>query len=214
MMFYPNASYTFIIWLYVLSVQLIYLPFTLYAFLRNSSLLFICFHDLLIITTPHYLPRNFILIFHRKNVSHQVFLQPIFAFYEKRLASRWPTMGFFHNIYTFRLPFNKSRSFQFTLCKLVLRSVFVVFTTLVAMMLPFFNAVLGLLGAMAFWPLTVYFPVTMYMAQAKIKRGTCKWVALQSLSVFALLVSLVSAVGSAADMIQHLKHAKVFHITY
>ncbi|KAJ8618649.1 hypothetical protein MRB53_014835 [Persea americana] len=146
--------------------------------------------------------------------AYQVFLQPVFAFYEKWLASRWPTVGFFHKIYTFRLPFDKSRSFQFTLCRLVLRTVFVVFTTLVSMMLPFFNAVLGLLGAMAFWPLTVYYPVTMYIKQSKIKRGTCKWLVLQGLSVFALIVSLVSAVGSVADIIQRLKHARMFHISY
>lgn len=143
-----------------------------------------------------------------------MFLQPVFAFYEKWLASRWPTVGFFHKIYTFRLPFDNSCSFQFTLCRLVLRTVFVVFTTMVSMMLPFFNAVLGLLGAMAFWPLTVYYPVTMYITQSKIKRGTCKWLVLQGLSMFALIVSLVSAVGSVADIIQRLKHARMFHISY
>lgn len=147
--------------------------------------------------------------------AYQVYVQPIFAQYEKWLSSRWPTTGFFHTVYTLKFPFVKSPSFRFTLCKLVLRTLYVVFTTLVAMLLPFFNAVLGLLGALAFWPLTVYFPVTMYMAQAKIKRANLpKWLMLQSLSIFALLVSLISAVGSVADIAQRLKHAKVFHIAY
>ncbi|KAJ6426196.1 hypothetical protein OIU84_026724, partial [Salix udensis] len=36
------------------------------------------------------------------------------------------------------------------------------------MIFPFFNSVLGLIGAMSFWPLTLYFPVQMYISQAKI----------------------------------------------
>ncbi|XP_058097711.1 amino acid permease 4-like [Magnolia sinica] len=144
--------------------------------------------------------------------AYQLYAQPMFAFFEKWLGSKWPTAGFFHTVYTIRLPFG-SCSFQFTLCKLILRTVFVVFTTTVAMMLPFFNAILGLLGAIAFWPLTVYFPVSMYMAQAKIKRGTRKWVVLQSLSMFALMVSLVAAVGSVADIGERLRHATLFSIT-
>ncbi|KAL5982929.1 hypothetical protein ACLOJK_017008 [Asimina triloba] len=145
--------------------------------------------------------------------AYQVYVQPMFAFYEKWLAKKWPTTGFFHTVYTLRFPFIHSFYFQFTMCKLILRTVFVVFTTVVAMLLPFFNAVLGFLGALAFWPLTVYFPVTMYMAQAKIKSGTRKWIVLQGLSMFALAVSLISAVGSVADIVERLKHAKVFSIT-
>ena len=78
------------------------------------------------------------------------------------------------------------------------------------MLLPFFNAVLGLLGSIAFWPLTVYFPVTIYIAQAQIKRGDSKWMLLQGLSVVSLIVSLLAAVGSVADIGERLKHVKLF----
>lgn len=78
------------------------------------------------------------------------------------------------------------------------------------MLLPFFNAILGLLGAVAFWPLTVYFPVTMYIAQAQIQRGDGKWMVLQGMSMASLIVSLLAAVGSVADIGQRLKHAKLF----
>ncbi|KAF0923144.1 hypothetical protein E2562_003361 [Oryza meyeriana var. granulata] len=37
-------------------------------------------------------------------------------------------------------------------------------STIVAMLLPFFGNVVMLLAAMSFWPLTVYFPVEMYIA--------------------------------------------------
>ncbi|KAH7663777.1 Amino acid transporters domain-containing protein [Dioscorea alata] len=135
--------------------------------------------------------------------AYQVYGQPIYAKYEEWLANKWPESAFFHNVYAIR-------SFKFTLCKLVLRTAFVVLTTLIAMMLPFFNAVVGLLGSVAFWPLTVYFPVTMYMTRNKIKRGHNQWFALQALSVAALLVSLLAAIGSIADIAQRLKHATIF----
>ena len=142
----------------------------------------------------------------------QVFAQPIFACYEKWLAARWPESGFFHHEYAVRLPLagGGGRAARFTLCKLVVRTAFVAATTVVSLMLPFFNAVLGLLGAIAFWPLTVYFPVTMYIAQARVAPGSRKWVALQTLNVGALVVSLLAAVGSVADMVQRLGHVAIF----
>lgn len=140
----------------------------------------------------------------------QVYAQPIFACYEKWLGSRWPESAFFHREYALQLPVGGGRAVRFTLCKLVLRTAFVSVTTLMSLMLPFFNAVLGLLGAVAFWPLTVYFPVTIYIAQARVQPGSRKWVALQALNVGALVVSLLAAVGSVADIVQRLGHVKIF----
>lgn len=145
-------------------------------------------------------------------VFFQLFAQPIFAFYEQWSAKKWLNAGFFQRVYTLNLPFSKSRSIKFTLCKLILRTLFVLITTVVAMMLPFFNAVVGLLGALGFWPLTVYYPMSMYMNQAKIKRRQFKWVMLQVLSLVCLFVSLVAVIGSVADIIEHLKHAELFKI--
>ncbi|KAF8775150.1 hypothetical protein HU200_004547 [Digitaria exilis] len=142
--------------------------------------------------------------------AYQVYAQPIFACYEKWLAGRWPDSAFFHREYVVPLPGGGGRAARFTMCKLVLRTAFVAGTTVVSLMLPFFNAVLGLLGAIAFWPLTVYFPVTMYIAQAKVATGSRKWVALQALNVGALVVSLLAAVGSVADMVQRLGHVTIF----
>lgn len=87
-------------------------------------------------------------------------------------------------------------------------------TTLVAMLLPFFNDVVGLLGALGFWPLTVYFPIEMYIAQKKIGRWTHRWVALQTLSVCCLLVSIAAAVGSVAGVVLDLKTYKPFKTSY
>ncbi|KAJ6360598.1 hypothetical protein OIU77_004587 [Salix suchowensis] len=146
-------------------------------------------------------------------VGYQVFAQTIFAINEKSLATRWQAPGsFFNKIYTVRFQCIQNYSFQLTPSRILLRTGFVVLTTLVAMLFPFFNAILGLLGSISFWPLTVYFPLNMYMVQAKIKRGNSKWIMFQVLSLLCLVVSLVSAVGSVADILEHLKHAQLFHI--
>ncbi|CAK7344763.1 unnamed protein product [Dovyalis caffra] len=146
-------------------------------------------------------------------VGYQVFAQTIFAINEKWLAATCQApASFFNKIYTIRFQCKQNYSFQFTPSRLLLRTGFVVFTTLVAMLFPFFNAILGLLGSISFWPLTVYFPLNMYMVQAKIKRGNSTWIMFQVLSLLCLMVTLVSAVGSVADILEHLKHAQLFHI--
>ncbi|KAG8068618.1 hypothetical protein GUJ93_ZPchr0005g15140 [Zizania palustris] len=62
------------------------------------------------------------------------------------------------------------RCYKVNLFRLTWRSAFVVVTTVVSMLLPFFNDVVGLLGALGFWPLTVYFPVEMYIVQKRIPK--------------------------------------------
>ncbi|KAG6516729.1 hypothetical protein ZIOFF_027202 [Zingiber officinale] len=145
--------------------------------------------------------------------AYQIFAQPIFAFYEEWFAKKWPDAGFFQRVYTLKIPFSKSRSLEFTLCKLILRPLLVVVTTAVAAMLPFFNAMVGLLGALGFWPLTVYYPVSAYINQAKIKRMQIKWIMLQSMAIVSLVISLVATIGSVADIVEHLKHAELFKMT-
>ena len=140
----------------------------------------------------------------------QVFAQPIFTLYEKWIASRGSPTSFFLHVYTIKLPFPKPCLIQFTLCKLLLRTLFIILTTTIAMMLPFFNAVLGFLGAISFWPLTVYFPVTMHLSQTKVKRRSCEWILLQFLSMVSLLVSAIATIGSIIDIIDRLEHTKLF----
>ncbi|KAL2926031.1 Amino acid permease 1 [Bienertia sinuspersici] len=140
----------------------------------------------------------------------QVLSQPIFATYEKWLAMRWPSTPFIHNRYTIQLPRFKSLRLQFTLCRLLLRPLVMAVTVFTAMMFPFFNAVLGLMGSIAFFPLTVYLPVRMHMTQVNLKIGGLKWCALQGLCLVAFVVSIISAVGSVADIADRLKHAKLF----
>lgn len=139
--------------------------------------------------------------------AYQVYAQPVFARFETFLDFYCPDNKFLQKSYSVG-------SLSFTLSKLVLRTIFIMFTTLVAMLFPFFNAVLGLIGALGFWPLAVYFPLGMHMAQEKIRKGDRKWFMLQGLSFLCLLVSIAASVGSVADIVHNLKAAAPFKTSY
>jgi amino acid permease len=96
--------------------------------------------------------------------AYQVFCQPIFAFVERRANATWPNSAFIANEL-------KVGPFALSLFRLTWRSAFVCLTTVVAMLLPFFGNVVGLLGAVSFWPLTVFFPVEMYIKQRRVLWG-------------------------------------------
>ncbi|ONM33799.1 Amino acid permease 6 [Zea mays] len=148
--------------------------------------------------------------------AYQVFAQPIFARLESCAACRWPDAKLVNATYYVRVPpfLLRSASSPPTVAvaplKLVLRTIVIMFTTLVAMLLPFFNAVLGLIGALGFWPLSVYFPVSMHMARLNIRRGELRWWALQAMSFVCLLVSIGASIGSVQDIVHNLKAAVPF----
>ncbi|VAI29345.1 hypothetical protein VPH35_089094 [Triticum aestivum] len=142
--------------------------------------------------------------------AYQVFAQPIFARLESYVACRWPDAKIINATYYVRVPGRPSSSVPVAPLKLVLRTVIIMFTTLVAMLLPFFNAVLGLIGALGFWPLSVYFPVSMHIARLKIRRGEGRWCWLQAMSFVCLLISLAASIGSVQDIVHNLKTATPF----
>ncbi|XP_050246155.1 probable amino acid permease 7 [Quercus robur] len=130
---------------------------------------------------------------------YQIYSQPIFAFAEGWFAKKFPNSGFVHNFYTFKLPLLPG--FQLNLLRLCFRTAYVVSTTGIAMLFPYFNLVLGLLGAVTFWPLTVYFPVEMYFVQKKVGAWTNKWIVLRTFSFVCFLVTVVGCIGSLEGLI-------------
>lgn len=143
----------------------------------------------------------------------QVFCQPLFAFVEKWFTQRWPKSEFLTHEYEARLV-PAGRTYKLNLFRLTWRTAFVVLTTVISMLMPFFNDVVGILGAFGFWPLTVYFPVEMYIAQKKIKRWSTPWIGLHMLSIACLIVSIAAACGSIAGVVLDLKSYKPFKSTY
>jgi len=65
-----------------------------------------------------------------------------------------------------------------------------------AMAMPFFNEMLALLGAMGYWPLTIFFPIQMFIAKQKIRRLTFKWFGLQTLNFFFMVISIATATAA------------------
>ncbi|CAA2994059.1 amino acid permease 3-like [Olea europaea subsp. europaea] len=144
--------------------------------------------------------------------AYQVYCQPLFAFVEKWSAQKWSKSDFVTAEYDVPIPFYGG--YQLNFFRLIWRTLFVILTTLIAMLMPFFNDVVGILGALGFWPLTVYFPVEMYIAQNKIGRWTNRWIGLQMLSTACLFVSVAAAVGSVAGVVLDLKTYKPFKTSY
>lgn len=140
--------------------------------------------------------------------AYQVFAQPIFGFVEKKCQKNWPESKFITHDYNINLPF--CGVYNLNLFRLVWRTLYVVVTALIAMIFPFFNDFVGLIGAASFWPLTVYFPVEMYIARAQIRRFSPTWIWLKILSWSCLVVSLVALAGSIQGLIQSLKKYEPF----
>ncbi|KAK6923488.1 Amino acid transporter, transmembrane domain [Dillenia turbinata] len=145
--------------------------------------------------------------------AYQVYCQPLFAFIEKWASKTWPDGEFISKEIEIPLP-SGYKPYKLNLFRLVWRTAFVIVTTIISMLLPFFNDVVGILGAFGFWPLTVYFPVEMYIAQKKIPKWSTRWLCLQMLCYACLVVSVAAAAGSIAGVVQDLKVYKPFKTTY
>ncbi|KAJ7534124.1 hypothetical protein O6H91_13G080800 [Diphasiastrum complanatum] len=147
--------------------------------------------------------------------AYQVTAQPIFGFVE-----------FHASIYFQRkimpnekqpshavLPLQKKSSLDhLTIFRIVWRTSFVILTTMISMAFPFFNSILGLLGALAYWPLTIYFPIQMHMKKFDVQPWSSKWVGLQILMLFFLLVSFSCIAGSIEGIRQSMKKHQAFQI--
>ncbi|GFZ16860.1 amino acid permease 6 [Actinidia rufa] len=140
--------------------------------------------------------------------AYQVYSQPIFGFVECWCRKRWPGSEFIAREYPIPIPFIGTFSLNFF--RLVLRTAYVILTTLIATIFPFFNDFLGLLGAACFWPLTVYFPVEMYISQARIRKFSVTWTWMQLLSLLCFIVSLLAAAGSIQGLIKSVQAFKPF----
>ncbi|KAK9232996.1 hypothetical protein WN943_023245 [Citrus x changshan-huyou] len=144
--------------------------------------------------------------------AYQVFCQPIFAFVEKQVAESRPDSYFLSK--EFKIPVPGLLPYKLNLFRLVWRSCFVILTTVISMLLPFFNDVVGILGALGFWPLTVYFPVEMYIAQKKITKWSTRWMCLQMLSMACLVLSIIAGAGSIVGVVNDVKAYTPFKTTY
>ncbi|XP_021841880.1 probable amino acid permease 7 [Spinacia oleracea] len=131
---------------------------------------------------------------------YQVYSQPVFAFVEGWFAKKFPNSKFVNDFHSVKLPLLCS-DLKVNLLRVCFRTAYVASTTGIAMIFPFFNQVLGLLGAISFWPLAIYFPVEMYIVQKNMNVWTKQGILLRTISGFCLLVSIVALVGSIEGIV-------------
>lgn len=141
--------------------------------------------------------------------AYQVFSQPVYGFVETWCSKKWTESKFITREHIINLPLiNKEYSLNYF--RLVWRTGYVIVTAVIAMIFPFFNDFLGLLGAASFWPLTVYFPVEMYIAKTKLPKFSFTWIWLKILSWACLVISISAAVGSLQGLAHDVKTYKPF----
>ncbi|GFS45211.1 amino acid permease 7 [Actinidia rufa] len=128
-----------------------------------------------------------------------VFSQPLFADLERWISKKFPNR-FIHHDYSLKAPWLPA--FRLNLLRLCFRTTYVAFITGIAIAFPYFNQVVGVAGSITFWPLIVYFPVEMYIAQTKIGAWTKKWILLRAFSFACLLIMLFALVGSIEGLIE------------
>jgi amino acid permease len=112
---------------------------------------------------------------------YQVYSQPAFALAEQRFAT-------------------EASSVDLNVFRLCYRTAYVAAATAVAVWFPYFNQVVGLIGAFSFWPLAIHFPVEMYITQAQVAPWTARWITIRAFSAACLLVCAFASLGSAVGV--------------
>ncbi|MBA0573099.1 hypothetical protein Golob_000392 [Gossypium lobatum] len=128
---------------------------------------------------------------------------------EDRCFNRWPNSSFIKESPPIKLPL--FGVYSFSVFRVVWRTGYVILTIVLAMLLPFFNAILGLLGSASFWPLTVYFPIQMHISREQIRAFSWKWIWLNFLVLLCLIVSVLAAAGSIATIVKDLSTYEPFN---
>ncbi|CDP05438.1 unnamed protein product, partial [Coffea canephora] len=123
---------------------------------------------------------NIFVVIHHTG-AYQICGQLVFGFVESFTRHRWPNTGLVNHEYAINMP--GYGVYRVTLFRIIWRTTYVIITTVIAMMFPFFNDIVGLIGALSFWPLTVYFPIKMRIEREKIPIFSFKWVWMQTLSM-------------------------------
>lgn len=128
--------------------------------------------------------------------AYAVWSQPFFSFFEQwadRAEARTGRRPCGVSAVAFRVGF---------------RTLFVVLGTLLACAIPSLGIILGLAGALAFWPATVLFPIVCWIAVFKPRPGV-KW-ALQGLNLACFIVTAMTAVSGVQQIVVQASQFKIF----
>ena len=130
----------------------------------------------------------------------QVWSQPHFEFVESFITKQ------FHRE-------DKSRTLMNTLTKgfwmrFWYRTGYVCIVTFLAILLPFFSVILGFVGAVGFWPATVFFPIHCWIKVFRPQKPLRYF--LRGLDIFCLFVTCLAIAGSIEQMIDQAKNIQLF----
>ncbi|KAI4320857.1 hypothetical protein MLD38_034299 [Melastoma candidum] len=129
---------------------------------------------------------------------YQLYSQPLFAAMEGWIAGKFLHTDFVNKMYNLKPPLLPA--VQLNPFRLCFRSAYVVTTVGIALLFPYFNSVLGILGSLNFWPLAIYFPVEMYFRQKGIEPWSKLWVGLRLFSLVSAILSIVTLAGSVMNI--------------
>lgn len=124
----------------------------------------------------------------------QVFTQPLFTAVEGKAARTWPDSPLLNRYWL--------------ATRIVWRSLYMAFAVFISALIPFFSQIVGLVGAVIYWPTAIFFPILLWLAVFPPKisiRAT-----LQVLNVSMLAVALVSIVGSVQSIVSNASTYGVF----
>ena len=133
----------------------------------------------------------------------QVISQPFFAFVEGFLHRRFPNSRFFH--IGVNIPLPGGRVFRLRLFPLLWRTAYVCATTVLAALFPFFNDIVGIIGSLGFWPMSVHFPFEMHIAQRRLGFTSPKALLLRALNVFFFIIAVCGIIGNVYGLTQDTK---------
>jgi hypothetical protein len=86
------------------------------------------------------------------------------------------------------------------LLRLLLRSLYVAATTAVAIYMPFFTTLTGLVGALVFWPAAVYYPLRLYCKVYTVRRPVR--LLMLAMNIAAAITSALAVAGAAWNIRQ------------
>ncbi|KAK9269963.1 hypothetical protein L1049_025536 [Liquidambar formosana] len=147
-------------------------------------------------------------------VAYQVYCHLLFALVEKFASEKFGASQFITK--EIIVPIPGFTPYKHNIFRLVWRTIFVILATIISMLLQFVNVndLVGILGAVGFWPFTVYFPIEVYIVQQKIPKWCARWVGLKILCGACLFISIAGASGSFAGFLHDLKGYKPFETRY
>ena len=95
--------------------------------------------------------------------------------------------------------------------RLVFRSILVAIITLLACIMPFFGAFVGLAGAVTWYPLAIFFPFAAYRKVFPVTKGL-SWF-LNAISAFTFLVAIAAVVGSVRSIVVGFSSYSIFGVS-